>query len=71
MKNKKSLKEQLAERVYAVQVTVYVSAPFADEAQSYVQTALQEWSAKGRMIPALRVDSVEQSDLLFHNREAS
>jgi hypothetical protein len=54
-----------------VQVTVYVSAPFADEAQSYVQTALQEWSAKGRMIPAMRVDSVEQSDLLFHNREAS
>ena len=68
---KKSLKEKLAERVYAVQVTVYVRAPFADEAQSYVQTALQDWSAKGQMIPAMRVVSVEQNDLLFHNGEAS
>jgi hypothetical protein len=68
---KKSLKQQMHERSYAVQVTVYVHAFSAEDAQSYLETALKDWAAKGRMIPAMRMGEATQSDLLFLGREES
>lgn len=66
---KKSIKQQMQERVYAVQLTVYVHALSNDDAQSYLETALKDWADKGRMIPAIRVVSIEKSDLLFNCME--
>ena len=68
---KKSLKQQMAERVYAVQVTVHVHALNPKDAQSYLETALRDWSKNGQFIPAMQVTDVTQSDLLFLSKEAA
>lgn len=47
-----------AHLTYAVQVTVFVRAHNAAEAQGFVDTALQEWS---KFIPAYRVDDVQDA----------
>ena len=61
----KTLRQQMDERHFAVHVTVYVHAISADEAQSYIETTLQDWSGKGRMIPAMHVTGVEKTELFF------
>lgn len=51
--------------VYEVKLTVYVHHQSADEARSYVTTALQEWAVNGVCIPSLHYDSIEESNRRF------
>jgi hypothetical protein len=64
---KLTLKQKLAGvvNVYEVKLTVYVHHQSADEARSYVTTALQEWAVDGKCIPSLHYDSIEESNRRF------
>lgn len=51
--------------VYEVKLTLHVHHQSADEARSYVTTALQEWAVNGHCIPSVRFDSIEESTNRF------
>ena len=51
--------------VYEVKLTLHVHHQSADEARSYVTTALQEWAVNGVCIPSVHYDSIEESDQRF------
>lgn len=51
--------------VYEVKLTLHVHHQSADEARSYVTTALQEWAVNGMCIPSVQFDSIEESSKRF------
>ena len=51
--------------VYEVKLTVHVHHQSADEARSYVTTALQEWAVNGVCIPSVQFESIEDSSKRF------
>ena len=54
-----------AVNVYEVKLTLHVHHQSADEARSYVTTALQEWAVNGHCIPSVQFESIEESDKRF------
>jgi hypothetical protein len=54
-----------AVNVYEVKLTLHVHHQSADEARSYVTTALQEWAVGGMCIPSVQFESIEESNKRF------
>jgi len=50
-----------AVNLYEVKVTVLIHHQSEKEATSYLRTALQDWSARGKIITGVEFESVEES----------
>lgn len=55
-----------AVNVYAVTLTVHVHHQSAAKAQSYIETAIDDWAANGKAIPSILINSVTESPIRFH-----
>jgi hypothetical protein len=64
---KLTLKQKKGDAVnlYEVQVTVYIHHQSEKEATGYLRTALHDWSANGKIIAGVELDSVEESTKRF------
>jgi hypothetical protein len=65
---KMSIKDKRAGavNVYAVTFTVHVHAQSASDAESYVKSAIEDWAVRGKKIPSILVQSVNESNIRFH-----
>jgi hypothetical protein len=54
-----------AVNLYEVKVTVLIHHQSEKEATSYLRTALQDWSARGKIITGVEFESVEESNKRF------
>lgn len=52
--------------VYAVTLTVHVHHQSAAKAQSYIETAIDDWAANGKAIPSILINSVTESPVKYH-----
>ena len=64
---KLTLKQKIAGKTQAFEVTLCVTVLHQTEreARSWIDTMIDEWCAKGRVIPCYKVLGVAESDTLF------